>query len=129
MNEKEKIIYRKMERARTTLAEVKNLIEFKYYNTSVNRLYYASFYAVQALLLNIDVYTKSHKGILSMFSLHFVKENKIPENLSDYFAQIFNERELADYADKDEIEKEAVEEYFADAAKFINHIDLLLKEK
>ncbi len=36
MTEKEKAVYRKMQRAKTTLAEVKNLIEFKYYNTSVN---------------------------------------------------------------------------------------------
>jgi uncharacterized protein (UPF0332 family) len=129
MTEKDKAIYRKMERAKATLAEVKNLIEFKYYNTSVNRLYYASFYAVQALLTSIDVFPKTHKGVLNMFSLHFVKENKIPEVFSDYFAQIFNERELADYADKDEIEKEAVEEYFAEAVKFINHIDTLLKAK
>lgn len=121
MTEKERAIHKKMERAVQTLGEVKNLLGFKYYHTSVNRLYYASFYAVQALLASIDIFPKSHKGMIRMFSLHFVEENKIPQNLSDFFAQIFNERELADYSDK-EIEEDAVVEYYSDAQKFLEFI-------
>ncbi len=36
----------RMQRAKETLVEIETLIENKFWNTAVNRLYYACFYAV-----------------------------------------------------------------------------------
>jgi len=48
---KELIKYR-ISRAKETISEVHSLIELGYYNTAINRIYYACFYAVNALLIN-----------------------------------------------------------------------------
>lgn len=45
------ILYR-LDSAKTLLVEIKDHIEHGYYNTAMNRMYYACFYAVSALLLH-----------------------------------------------------------------------------
>jgi enterochelin esterase family protein len=44
------------------------MIENNKWNTAVNRLYYACFYAVIALLLKNDIETQSHNGARTKFS-------------------------------------------------------------
>ena len=66
----------KMARSKSTLTEINNLLQFQYYNNTINRLYYASFYAVQALLCTVDIYPKSHKGMLLMLTQHFIQTKK-----------------------------------------------------
>ena len=39
------------------------------YETSINRSYYASFYAANALLVKKKIATKTHKGIVKKFNL------------------------------------------------------------
>ena len=49
-NVKALVTYR-LNRAKETLAEVPNLRDMGYYNTAINRLYYACYYALVALLI------------------------------------------------------------------------------
>ncbi len=54
MNDKDRkaIVSHRFKRANNTLLEVELLIENNMFNTAVNRLYYASFYAITALLVS-----------------------------------------------------------------------------
>jgi len=52
----------RMEKAKATIAEIEVLIEKKFWNLAINRMYYACFYAVSALLVKRDVHTSSHGG-------------------------------------------------------------------
>ena len=60
------ITYR-LEQARESLEEAGILLEHEYGNTFVNRLYYACFYAVSALLLTRGLSSAKHSGIRSLF--------------------------------------------------------------
>ncbi len=62
-----------MERANDTLNEIGILLQNQFYNNAVNRLYYACFYAVSALLVSKEIQSKTHSGTKQMFGLHFVK--------------------------------------------------------
>ena len=62
----------RMERADETMEEVGILAERGHYNAAVNRLYYACFYAVQALLLKHHIAATTHAGVKSMLGLHFI---------------------------------------------------------
>lgn len=53
-------------RAKETLNEVSILIENKLWNTAVNRLYYACYYAVMALLIKKGIKTRTHMGARQM---------------------------------------------------------------
>lgn len=53
-------------RALDTLAEVPFLKQQGYYNTAINRLYYACYYAVVALLLKAGMNPGTHSGVKQM---------------------------------------------------------------
>jgi uncharacterized protein (UPF0332 family) len=120
------LIRQKLAKSKKRLAEINNLIQFGYYDTAVNRIYYASFYSVQALLLSINLNPKSHKGVLTMFALHFVKTGLFPEDLAKFYPRIFNERLIGDYEDVNETNKDWVGTLFSTAVIFNNHIEKML---
>jgi len=61
MTEEEKtLIAYRMKRARDAIEEAKMLFDAGHFNAYVNRLYYACFYAVSALLLTRDLSTSKH---------------------------------------------------------------------
>ena len=49
------VLYR-LNSAKSLLDEIKDHIERGYYNTAMNRMYYACFYAVSGLLLQSEIY-------------------------------------------------------------------------
>lgn len=131
MTEEEKSDYisKKLKKANSLLDQINNLIQFEYFDTSINRIYYASFYAVQALLAKQDLFPKTHKGTLNLFALHFINEKKIPSELESYFPRIMDQRFLADYGADDFADKEVVNDLLLKATDFIRHIENLLNEK
>jgi len=68
---KDLIIYR-LERARETLDDAKLLAEKQRWNSAINRLYYAAYYAIIAILLNENYKSTTHNGAKSKFSEHFI---------------------------------------------------------
>jgi uncharacterized protein (UPF0332 family) len=86
--EKAGLVAIKLANARKTLAEVEILIENKLWNTAVNRLYYACFYAVTALLHNSNMDTKTHSGVKRMFGLHFVKTGKVKDVSGEFYSTL-----------------------------------------
>ena len=78
MTEEERLEYSKLriETAYQTYQAAKVLSENGYWNSVVNRLYYSVFYAVNALLVSNEIYTRSHSGMRTQFSKYFVKTGK-----------------------------------------------------
>ena len=75
-NRNDYIRYR-FQRATESFEEALILAENKRWNAVVNRLYYACFYAVIALLLKNNNETQTHDGARTLFGLHFIKTGKI----------------------------------------------------
>ncbi len=69
---KEYVKYR-LETAYKTFDAARVLADNDFCNSTVNRLYYALFYAVNALLISNNIQTKSHSSTKSHFSMHFIK--------------------------------------------------------
>ena len=76
---RESLIKYRLERAFETLKEAEYNAKGGYYNTAVNRLYYAAFYAANALLISKEMVCESHKGVKIMLSLHFIKNGILSE--------------------------------------------------
>ena len=57
------IVRYRMENAENTLAEVETHRANGFYNTAVNRLYYACYYAAAAILIANGIEVKSHDGV------------------------------------------------------------------
>lgn len=71
--EKKEYVNYRIETAFKTLQAAELLFENEFWNSAINRLYYAIFYAVNALLVQNNYQTKSHSATKSLFSEHFIK--------------------------------------------------------
>ena len=66
----------RLSRAKETFEEAQLLATKARWNGCVNRLYYACFYAVSALLYKHGINSKTHSGTNTQFAHHFVKSEK-----------------------------------------------------
>lgn len=96
----------RINRAYETIDEAKSIMESGFYNTAINRLYYACYYAVIALLLKHNIQTQTHAGVKQMLGLHFVSTKKLDSEHSKFYSQLFNNRISSDYDDFVTFDKE-----------------------
>src|SRR5271165_6698163 len=122
------IIYR-IRKAKETLAEAESHIQNELWNSAVNRLYYACFYAVSALLATKEIYTKTHFGARQMFALHFIKPGIINSESGKFYTDIFNLRHTGDYQDFFDFQKKDVIELLIPATELIATIEVILSAK
>ncbi len=97
MNENEEVAKLKLKKATFLLTEISVLMEHKYYNNVIARLYYSCFYATQALLLLNNHIPKTHKGVLVQLNDLFVKTGLFDKDKANFFSKLFNERIEDDY--------------------------------
>ncbi len=75
-NRKDIVAYR-IERAYTALEQAKLNFKLNCLEVTANRLYYAAYYVVSALLIANKIPAHSHEGNVTQFGLHFVKTGKV----------------------------------------------------
>jgi uncharacterized protein (UPF0332 family) len=124
--ERNNIVRYRIENAIQTLSEVLDHCERGYYNTAVNRMYYACFYAASALLVAHHIEVKSHEGVRQMLGKHFVLTGTIPVHLGKFYTLIFNKRSSGDYEDFINYNSGDVEELYPHAKEFVTAIKNLL---
>jgi uncharacterized protein len=128
-NETRTLITYRLDRARESLVEARLLLEQGHVNTFVNRLYYACFYAVSALVLCRDFSTSEHSGLRSFFHQTFVKTGIISAELGKIYDKLYDNRQKGDYADLVKFEKEQVLSWFKEAEAFVAAVEgILVKE-
>ena len=86
-------------RARETLEDARILAKAGRWNACVNRLYYACFYGVSALLVCDDLSSSKHAGVRSLFNRQYVKTGKVPKELARVYNDLFERRQESDYID------------------------------
>jgi uncharacterized protein (UPF0332 family) len=67
-------------RAEESFDETLILAKEERWNAVINRLYYACFYSVIALLLKNDIETQTHDGARTQFGLQFIKQARLIKN-------------------------------------------------
>ena len=73
------------------------LLEIGDFDGASSRAYFAMFDAARAALLSINVETKTHNGVLTMFALHLVKTGLVSIELGRALKQAESYRVQADY--------------------------------
>jgi len=122
------IAYR-LQRAREALDEASLLLERNHVNTFVNRVYYACFYSVTALVLTRDLSSAKHSGVRSLFHQHFVKTDLINIELGQTFDKLFDNRQKGDYADMVQFEKEMVQGWLDEARRFVEAVEKVIQDQ
>lgn len=127
-SERADLITYRLNRAIETLSEIEIHVNNGLWNTAINRLYYACYYAASALLLANDIKASTHSGVRQMLGLHFIKTGKISSELGKVFTDLFDKRHASDYDDFISISREDVEDLLPSAKEFIEKIITLLEE-
>lgn len=125
---REDLIKYRIARAKDTLDDAQLLADNGKWNSAINRLYYAAYYAVIALLLNADLKPTTHNGVKSNFSEYFVKTEKIDKEFGLIFSQLFTWRQKGDYDDLFDFQEEKVLPYFEPVKKLILEVERLIAD-
>ncbi|MBI4687720.1 MAG: HEPN domain-containing protein [Nitrospirae bacterium] len=115
-----------MQKAQNKLEVAERLFKSGDYEDAVSRAYYAVFHATQALLLTEGQHAETHKGIVSLFGLLFVKTGKFDRNLGKYLANLKDDRESGDYEVFSYIDKETAETALHEAKEFLKEAKIYL---
>ena len=128
MKANEELVLYRIQKARETLEDARILAGAGRWNPCVNRLYYACFYVVSALLIQQGLSSSKHAGVRSLFNRHFVKTGKISKEKAKVFNDLFERRQEGDYMDFVHFEESRVRPWIPQAESFIETISSLVKE-
>lgn len=93
----------------------------------MSRLYYAAFYAVNALLASNEFNPKTHSGTKVLFNKEFILTGKIESRFSDFYSFLMAKRFEADYDDFVFIDGSKMQSLLAETEEFVNAINSLVK--
>ncbi|HOM86290.1 MAG: HEPN domain-containing protein [Tenuifilaceae bacterium] len=129
MTREERLEYSKnrIETAYKTVDAAKLLAENGFWNSAINRLYYAVFYAVNALLVVKEIYPQSHSGMKSQYSLHFIKTGRMDIRYGKLLAQLYDWRQKGDYENMYDYDSESVKPLFEPVLEMISEIEKEIK--
>ena len=122
------IVAYRLDRAKNTVREVKDVGNIGYWNLAANRLYYAAYYASAALLIHNKIEATSHKGVLRMISASFVRNGIIPAEYSKLLGRLFTMRQSGDYEDLFDWDETDVKPLISKVEEYISYIEQLINK-
>lgn len=124
----ENIKYR-IKRARETLKDAELLFNIGSLNSSINRLYYAAFYATIALLLDKNIEVKSHNGVKQKLGEVYVSKGIISKEFAKAYSILSDYRHKGDYDDLFDFDNEIVEGLIEPVKNYIDQVENLLRHQ
>lgn len=116
------LVTREAERARHHLAQADEMLTLGHWDMAANRQYYACYHAVQALFVNNGINGATHKGMITQFSLHFVKPGTISMQHGSFLSRMMQLRQKADYNCYYDISEKEVRSLSAPTHEFVETI-------
>ena len=111
-----------LEKADKMLVQTGKMAEEKLWGLVANRLYYALFHAVKALLVSEAHPVGTHRGAVNQFYLYYVKAGYFTKEESRLYSQLQQLRDEGDYNCVIEVEKEDVEDKIIPTRQLIDKI-------
>jgi len=120
---KETLIELWLERSQKALKAAENNVTSNDLEASLNRVYYAIFYAVRALAEKENFTTSKHASLMGWFNKKFVYEDKVfaPE-LFEVYRKSFEYREKSDYNVIYKPDLKTIQKLLADAKVFVEEV-------
>ena len=123
------IVALELEKIDKTLMQLDVQIQAKLWEMAANRLYYALFHAVSALLINDSHEVGTHRGAVNKFSLFYVKTGLFSKEEGRLYSRLQQLREDGDYNCSIDIEQKEVEEKIEPTRQLIEKIKRYIVEK
>ena len=123
--ERQAIVEFRIEKAYRALQQAKGVVALQYWEVIANRLYYAAYNAVSALLIANGDTAQTHSGVIHIFGQHFIKTEKLPAEMGRLYHRLFTMRQTGDYDDTYGLVAEDVLPYIEPTEKFIDAVSAL----
>ena len=119
----------RLEQADESLEAARTLLDKKLIRPSVNRAYYAMFYAVLALLARGKQETSKHSGAIALFDKDFVKQGIFKKDFSRRLHDAFDLRQRSDYAAQYYVSRQEAENTLTNAESFVGEVKKVLSKE
>lgn len=123
------IVTLELERVDKTLKEMDIQRQNSLWGLMANRLYYALFHAVSALLISDQHEVGTHRGAVNRFSLYYVKTGIFTNEEGRLYSQLQSLREDGDYNCSIDIQQNEAEEKIEPTLKLIEKIKQYIANK
>ncbi len=111
-----------LEKAVERLKVAEKLFRDGDYEDAVSRAYYAMYHAARAALSTVNVFPKTHEGVVSEFGRKFVLAEIFPKELGRNLADVKAARETYEYSVTATVGKSEAEVILLNAQEFVNAI-------
>lgn len=126
--ERTAVVTYRLEKAERALSQAKANLPLETWEVIANRIYYAAYYAVSALLIANGHQVKGHDTIVRMFGLHFVKTGIFPSEQGKLYNKLYTLRLTGDYNDHYNLESDDVLPLVEPAKRLIDDVTKRAKE-
>jgi uncharacterized protein (UPF0332 family) len=126
MDEQQKLIQAYLNKSKAKLEVARELAITARYDDAISRAYYAMFYSAKAALLTINSQPRSHSGVVSQFSQHFVQTGLVEPTYGRMLSKAMQAREESDYDPIISAMSVEAEQIIVDAEIFVKKINELL---
>lgn len=116
----------RIQQAKDTLKEAHILAQEERWRGTINRAYYAMFYAVLALTVVKEFSTSKHSGVLAFFDREYIKQGIFPKQFSKRLHLAFERRQTQDYGEFVIVNHDMALETLSHAEEFVDAIDTYL---
>ena len=125
-DDKNALAAHRLQRAKETMEELSVSMRLGYWRTAANRLYFACFYAVNALLVKNNLTANTHNGTINQLGLHFVQNGKMSKENGKLFMCLYELWQRGDYDDWVIIEENDILPLIEPAQNLIADIENLI---
>jgi uncharacterized protein (UPF0332 family) len=126
--ERATLVALELKKARETYEDISILLNANRLNGAANRMYYAVFHAVCALLINDGHQVNTHKGSHALFSLNYIKTGVLPKEYGLLYNQLQTMREESDYNCAYDVDIDELQQRLESAKSFIDNIEKLINK-
>ena len=123
---KNALIRYRMDRAAESVEAAQLMLDNAMLTSAMNRIYYAMFYAVQAVLTTKDVSFSKHGQVKGYFNKEFVNKGLFTVQLGKIYNKAFEYRQKFDYVDFEVPTTDMDNEFVQHAKYFIGEVKLFL---
>ena len=127
LGERKAVVESRLEKASRAYEQACGIVGLGYWETIANRLYYAAYDAVPALLIAHGEQPQTHSGVIHLFGMHFVKTGVVDAETGKLYHRLFTMRQTGDYDDTYGLSEEDVRPYIEPTGQLIDKIGALAR--
>ncbi len=126
MQKQDELVKYRLEKSDEEINNARIALEHQLFRSAVSASYYAMFHAARALLAKHELSSKSHSGLISVFSQNFVKPGLVDKNIGRILTDAYNLRIESDYEDFFYLEFDEAKESVDSAMLFVEYIQRMI---